>query len=419
MAKIAQIIIGDELLSGKIQDLNLKWLADFILPTGFKLNSSEIIGDDEEQIIATLDQTLKNNDAIIVTGGLGPTKDDKTKSVLANFLGVDLEESQEAIEVVSQHYERFDKTWTKENNSYHFLPKGVTPLNNPQGLAPGLMAEVNGKLIFCTPGVPREFQKMTEEVVYPILSTRLKSEATQLEIFNIRTVGIPEEKIFHEICPGLWEQLEEYGSVSSLPHTMSVDITLRLSKDNQLENKKKKILEILRSTPIWESIWQIGNIPLPQYIVEKAKEKNLTIAFAESCTGGLASSKVTDVSGSSSVFMGGVVTYSNDSKINLLGVKEETISSDGAVSANVAYEMANGARIKLDADIAISFTGIAGPGGGTEKKPVGTVGIGWSTASETKSKIYNFRGDRLKLKERFMTKGLFKLLRIIEDMPSH
>jgi nicotinamide-nucleotide amidase len=277
------------------------------------------------------------------------------------------------------------------------------------------MAEVNGKYIFCAPGVPREFQHMTRDIIYPILCDKLETQASQLEIFNIRTFGIPEEKIFHEICPGLWEQLEEFGSVSSLPQIMNVDITLRLQKDSQLESKKEKILEIMKNTPIWDSVWQIGTTPLPEYIVQKAKEKNLTISFAESCTGGLTASNITDISGSSSVFLGSVVCYANEVKTGLLGVKEQTLIDHGAVSSQTAYEMAEGARKTMSSDIAISFTGIAGPGGGTEDKPVGTVGIGWSTKNSTDSKTYQFRGDRLKLKERFMTKGLFKLLKIIEN----
>jgi nicotinamide-nucleotide amidase len=413
MAKIAQIIIGDELLSGKIQDLNLKWLADFLLPTGYKLNSSEIIGDSEEQIITTITNTLKNNDAILITGGLGPTKDDKTKAVLGQFLNSKLVENEKSIELVSEHYKRFDKEWSRENNHYHMIPEGVTPLSNPRGLAPGLMAEIDGKYIFCAPGVPREFQGMTEEVIFPILEEKLPSQATQLEIFNIRTFGIPEEKIFHEICPGLWEELEQFGSVSSLPQIMNVDITLRLERDAQLESKKEQIIEIMKNTPIWDSVWQIGTTALPEYIIQKAKEKNLTISFAESCTGGLTASNITDISGSSSVFLGSVVCYANEVKTGVLGVKEQTLIDHGAVSAQTAYEMAEGARKVMNSDISISFTGIAGPGGGTPDKPVGTVGIGWSTKDGTESKIYNFRGDRLKLKERFMTKGLFKLLQLI------
>lgn len=416
MAKIAQIIIGDELLSGKIQDLNLKWLADFLLPTGFKLNSSEVIGDEESQIIETLKNALAKNDAIIVTGGLGPTKDDKTKAVLAQFLGSQLEENQAAIELVTEHYKRFGKEWSKGHNGYHLIPSGVTPLKNPQGLAPGLMAEIEGKLIFCAPGVPREFQHMTSEVIYPLLSEKIATQSSELEIFNIRTFGIPEEKIFHEICPGLWEELEKFGSVSSLPQIMNVDITLRLTKDSELENKKVQIIEILKKTPIWKSVWQIGTTPLAAYIIEKAKEKNLTISFAESCTGGLTASNLTDISGSSSVFLGSVVCYANEVKTGLLGVKEKTLKDHGAVSAQTAFEMAEGARQSMKSDIAISFTGIAGPGGGSVEKPVGTVGIGWSTKNKTDSKLYQFHGDRLKLKERFMTKGLFKLLQIIENM---
>ncbi len=164
-----------------------------------------------------------------------------------------------------------------------------------------------------------------------------------------------------------------------------------------------------------KNVWQYGNLSLEEFIIKRAKEKNLTIAFAESCTGGLSASTLTDISGSSAVFLGSVVAYANKVKQNVLGVKEETIKEFGAVSIETAKEMAKGMKKISNADIVISFTGIAGPTGGSEEKPVGTVAIGWATNNSSDSKIYNFKGDRIKLKQRFCHRGLYKLLEIINS----
>jgi nicotinamide-nucleotide amidase len=416
MAKITQLIIGDEILSGKIQDLNLRFMAKYLLDKGHELVYSQIIHDNEEQIKYSIKEALQHSDLVVLTGGLGPTKDDKTKMVLKSFLDVDLVECDKAKVQVEQAYRHIGKTWTPETNDYHLVPKGVEPLENPKGLAPGLMAKYEDSYIFCAPGVPNEFQEMFRSVILPKINIQYGEHDIKTELFNIRTVGVPEEVIFGELCPTLWDDLEKFGKLSSLPQVMGVDLTLTLEKDDKLEEKKKSIRELISKSQIARNVWQYGNLDLKEYVVELANKKNITYAFAESCTGGLSASKVTDISGSSKTFLGSVVSYSNDVKEKILGVKKETMMKHGAVSAQTAFEMAEGTRKVTGADIAISFTGIAGPGGGSEEKPVGTVAIGWSTAKETRSKVYNFKGDRLKLKERFAQKGLFRLLKILNRM---
>ncbi|EQC44887.1 CinA family nicotinamide mononucleotide deamidase-related protein [Bacteriovorax sp. Seq25_V] len=410
MAQITQIIIGDELLSGKIQDLNLKWLATTLLPTKHKLVATRIIGDNEEQIKAVLTEASKESDAIIITGGLGPTKDDKTKKVLGDWIGGQMKENNQAMELAKTHYARWDREWTKELNSYHLIPEGITPLYNPIGFAPGLMLTKDNTYIFAAPGVPREFQGMLTDVILPIIDKEIGGEAEELELFNIRTYGIPEEVIFGKLCPTLWDDLEVFGSVSSLPGINGVDITIRLLKDNQVEEKKNKIKKIVYATDLAPNIWHIGLESLQEVVVMKAKEKGITFSFAESCTGGLVSSLITDISGSSTPFLGSIISYSNDVKIKQLGVKEETLKSFGAVSKETALEMAIGARERINSHIGISLTGIAGPLGGSKEKPVGTVAIGHSTSKESCSEVYNFHGDRIKLKERFAAKALSILL---------
>lgn len=416
MKKIAQIIIGDEILAGKIQDLNLKQMAEQFLPSSYKFQSATFIGDNENLIVETLEAMARKNDVLILTGGLGPTRDDLTKEVLGLFINgqKSLHENSNAKELAISHYQRLKREWSPELNNYHMLPENIEALYNPVGFAPGLYTEYKFNnhtcFIFAAPGVPREFQGMLKEVIIPMIEKKVQTFELGHELFNIRTYGVAEEVIFGKLCPTLWSDLEIFGKVSSLPNWMGVDITLTLKKDNNLEFNKEQIRKIISHTAIKDNIWHIGLESLPEVIVKEASAKNLTFSFAESCTGGLASSLITDISGSSKCFLGAVVSYANEVKMKQLDVKEETLNTFGAVSIETAHEMALGARVNLKTDLSVSFSGIAGPLGGSDKKPVGTVAIGLSTSEKTESEILQYSGDRERLKFRFAMAGLFKLL---------
>jgi nicotinamide-nucleotide amidase len=292
-----------------------------------------------------------------------------------------------------------ERSFNPDHSDYQNVPLEMQLLANPVGIAPGL----HYKNIFSLPGVPREFEAIFIESILPRLN-----HAKIIEKLIIKTYKVPESKIFNELAPTLWNELEAYGKVSSLPHVMGVDIGVVLEGEN-IQNKDM-IIDLIKATKLNEYIWHIGPETLEELIIKEAKAKNLKIGFAESCTGGLNASRITDVAGSSSVFWGSIVSYSNDVKMRSLQVKKETLKTKGAVSEETAYEMAKGALEELKVDIAISTTGIAGPGGGSKDKPVGTVGIGISSKFGTQSKMYKFRGDRLLLKERFSKAALFKLL---------
>jgi nicotinamide-nucleotide amidase len=408
--KATLIIIGDEILSGRTRDINGFWLAGFLSKVGISLSNISVVQDDEQSIHNALEIALNSNEIVFTSGGLGPTKDDITKNVLANYFNKDIIQDNESIELVTNLYKKFDRPWTTETNDYHFYPKDFQLTDNLNGFAPGLCFFNNGKALFSAPGVPREFSSMVENIFLPLIKdSNPKDILIPIKLLPIRTRGIPEEKIFSELCPNLWNDLSKVAKVSSLPHLLGVDIVLYIEEINY-EEKSKEVKEIIAKTDLPQFIWQYGELELEELIVKICREKNITIGFAESCTGGLTSSKITNVSGSSSVFLGSVISYANEVKTNLLNVKEQTLINFGAVSTECAKEMAKGAREVLKSDYAISFTGIAGPGGGTEQKPVGTVGIGWSGPNETSSEVLNFKGDRIGLKERFSRAGLFKLL---------
>ena len=219
--------------------------------------------------------------------------------------------------------------------------------------------------------------------------------------------------------PKLWEKLSQFGEVSSLPHKLGVDIGIKLTAetDQEILEKKEALNTIMQDTTLKDFIWHIGSESLEEVIIEKAKEKGLTIGFSESCTGGLLAHRLTNVSGSSSVFWGSIVSYANEVKMGCLQVEKDTLKNHGAVSEQTAFEMAIGARKNLGVDIAISTTGIAGPLGGSPEKPVGTVGIGSSTKEITESEILHFQGDRDQLKYAFSQAALYKLLDIIIKHP--
>lgn len=410
--KISLLAIGDELLKGETQDLNLYWLGKFLRTVGHQLKTSVFCGDSIEQINNSIDNLITNQspDLIIISGGLGPTIDDVTKKSLSKLLGETLEESEKAKSMVEEHYQRFGKKWSPELNFYHLIPKSVTPINNPTGLAPGLFSTYKNTSIICAPGVPKEFKTMVKEFFHGHYREKINPQTDRL---YIKTRGVPEEKIFNEIAPKLWGELSNFGRVSSYPRLTGIDILIDQIDSDNIE-KIKDLPSVKLLTPY---TWQVGNQSLEEFIINKLKEKGLTVATAESCTGGLVASGLTDVSGSSEVFIGGIVSYSNDIKMDELEVSPIDIEKYGAVSEEVVKQMAKGVREKYDVDISVSTSGIAGPGGGSTEKPVGTIAVGVSFKSGSFSKIYQLRNEgRKKTKNRFVACALLSLLNFIEKI---
>jgi len=413
--KIQLIIIGNELLNGKIQDKNTHFLATLAHKHHVSLTKVHIIEDNKEAFKLALSEAWEASDLVITTGGLGPTKDDLTKSMLSDFFHRELTETQAALEIAKKQYSDKGREYS-EKFEYHFIPKDFECIFNKIGYAPGLTFTEKNKTIASLPGVPSEYQVMLIEEVFPkILNTHKASELQKHVI--IKTYKIPEAQIFHKIVPDLWEKLSMFGEVSSLPHAYNVDIAVKIkakTKEDLLQSEKE-IIHLVSNTELKDYIWHHGEETLEEVIIKEAKEKGLTLGFSESCTGGLCASRITDVSGSSSVFWGSIVSYSNEVKMNSLHVSEETLKNHGAVSTETAYEMATGARENLKVDIAISTTGIAGPGGGSAEKPVGTVGIGFSDKNQSDSTIYQFNGNREQLKLRFSQVALFTMLERIRN----
>lgn len=410
--RIGFLIIGSEVLNGIVGDLNLKILSEFLSTYQLEIHEALICRDDSDSIVSDLSRLLSNNDLVITSGGLGPTKDDITKRALADFFKVPVVSSLESLQVAAKNYERFGKTSPDKSHEYAQFPKEFTPLNNNAGYAPGIFISHENKLVLSGPGVPREFKAILDEHFERLLKNKFKQNFFQETLF-IRTKGIPEEKIFNELDLHLWAELEKFGSVSSLPVLMGVNIGVKVlaSTLKELSSKKEEVLRVFENSPLKKYIWNIGFQKLEEKILEITNSKKIKFGFAESATGGLCSHRITNTPGSSTSFIGGIVCYNESIKENLLGVSSKTLAEHTAVSLECAKEMVQGIVTKLDLDIGISITGYAGPGGGTEKYPVGSVCIGvMKKGSEPQARHYVLRGDRSYLKEAFSEVALFTLL---------
>lgn len=410
--KISLLIIASEILEGKVQDISTFNLSKMLKSRSLSLNQVLTVSDNESQIINGLN-SLKDSDLIIVSGGLGPTPDDLTKFCLAKFFNCSLIKNVHSTEMTRKIYEHHGKK-VPDNHPYQQIPAKASSLFNSVGYAPGLLFKENTLTLISLPGVPAEFLAMAQMHLPPLLD----SAQNHFFDFIIRTQGIDEEAIFNKLDEGLWEKLITYGTVASLPYLSGVDITIRISADTleEVEKRKKDLNNFINAHPLKNYIWHIGQESLEACIINKAKALGIKFGFAESCTAGLCSSKITDVNGSSSVFYGSVVCYHSEIKTQLLKVSPELIEKFDVVSSAVAEKMASGLMELFPIDIAISLTGHAGPHNKEDKIPTGTVYISIVSELGNFTHHYQFRGSRERLKEAFAQAALFQLLKTLEKL---
>jgi len=399
------ISIGDELLYGEITDTNSTFIAEKLTGEGIEVVFSTSVGDDVNKIAEVFGMAGSRADVIIATGGLGPTSDDLTKKAIVKAFKRNLVFHEEILKEIEKSFEKSGKSMPKVNQNQALIPQGAKPLANRWGVAPGIFIEEGNKLFFALPGVPLEMKWMLENEVLPILRTK------KPDVFIIRkmlkTTGIPESVIYEKI-EGLIDPKGEV-KIAFLPSYLGVDVKLVVSWSNllatslkqkneseaKIEELEKKIREILGTY-----IYGTEDQTLEEVVGKLLSEKGKTIAVAESCTGGLIGAKFTNISGSSKYFERGVVTYSNQAKIELLGVPKEIIDQYGAVSEQTAILMAEGVRKLAKTDYGLSSTGIAGPTGGTPEKSVGLVYIGFACENDSFAQKFQFGGDRITNRER-------------------
>ena len=393
------LAIGSELVQGKIQDANGRWLGKFLSNRGLALKRISILPDDEKALSEFFKNQELKSQFFVISGGLGPTKDDKTKSFLSKLTNCELTEDENALKLAKAQYQRYQKEFDIKRTGYHLIPSGWEALANPVGLAPSLYSDQFR--ILALPGVPREFEAVIQDQadrLFPVI----KNQNQQL---SARIFGVSEEKIFFEKAPKLWEELEKLGQVSCLPHFPYVDIGI---SGNNLDNQA---FQSLIKDSLQDEIINFEGLHAAEIILDILKEKQQTLAIAESCTGGLCSSLLTDISGASKVYLGSVTSYSNQVKMNSLDVSSDTIEQHTVYSHQVAQEMAKGVSQALESHIGLSTTGIAGPDGGSKNNPVGRVYIGVCINGETTSFSRDFIGSRKQLKQRFADFAFLSLLR--------
>ena len=391
--KATILTIGDEILIGQIVDTNTVSIARHLNGLGIQIAEKCSIGDSREAIVETLDRVVRSSQVVVITGGLGPTKDDITKHTLAAYFGSELEYDETEGEHVRKLLERRGVPFTELNRAQAMLPKCCTVLHNAHGTAPGMWFDVpNGGVVISLPGVPFEMEHLMQDEVLPRLSERF--ELQQIVHRTLITRGIPESILAERI--EAWEDaLPDYLHLAYLPAPNVV--RLRLSAygvDGAMaEAEIARQFELLRAI-IGDNIVGFEGATVEQQIHDILTAKGLKLAVAESCTGGTIASKFTAIAGASQYFMAGVVSYSNEAKSDIIHVNMEDIMTYGAVSEQVARQMAEGVRSVAGADYAIATTGIAGPGGGSEAKPVGTVWMAVATPEKTIAVLRNCGTDR-------------------------
>ncbi|MBQ4061731.1 MAG: competence/damage-inducible protein A [Christensenellaceae bacterium] len=366
------LCVGTEILLGDIVNTNAAYIARELARIGIDLYHQSVVGDNPDRLKESIDLAFSRADLVIMTGGLGPTYDDLTKETVANYFGLKMVMDEKSLERLEMFFTQRKKAMTENNKKQAMMPEGATVFLNDNGTAPGLAVNKNGKTAVLMPGPPREMCPMLDEKVIPYL---MQFSTKIIKSHEMHMIGIGESAMEQQ----LRSYIESLEDVTVAPYAKDGECMVRVTAAARTEAEAEQLMQ-----PVMDEIQKrmdkyIYGIDVPNLETEliiKLKEAKKTIATAESCTGGTLSKRITDVAGASEVFGYGLCTYANEAKVKLLGVKQETLDAYGAVSEQTALEMARGIKAISGADIGLSTTGIAGPGGGTDEKPVGLVYVG-------------------------------------------
>ncbi|MDU2065861.1 MAG: competence/damage-inducible protein A [Sporomusaceae bacterium] len=402
---------GTELLLGEIVNTNAAFLAEQLNALGFHVLYQTTVGDNRERMAQVFKNALERADIVITSGGLGPTQGDITKEVSAEIFSLPLMLDPVSLDRITEFFKRRKLTMSDNNRRQAMIPQGALAIENERGTAPGVILEHLGKTIIHLPGPPFELEPMFHSSVVPYLEQRFGQQGTIVSKI-LRTYGIGESYLEEQIRDYILAQ--NNPTIALLVRSGEVIIRLTAKGADQAEAEmkifslEKKIRERLQGY-----IYGVNDDTLEGIIGRLLLEKELTVALAESCTGGLTSSRLTDVPGSSAYFMGSVVSYSNEVKMQELAVSSDTLRDYGAVSKETACQMAEGIRERFHTSIGVAITGIAGPGGATETKPVGLVYIALASERGTNWQEYRFAGTRKEIKTRSALAALNKLYRYV------
>lgn len=400
------IFTGTEMLLGQIINTNAAYLSRQLAAAGISLYRQVVVGDNLERIREAIDNARRRADLIIVSGGLGPTEDDLSREALAAALNLPLVEDPAARENVIRYFAARQRPMPSSNLKQALLPAGARALNNPYGTAAGVFLEHEGKIYALLPGPPREFEPMVADRLLPLLEPY---GARREVIFSrvLKIVGMGESAVEEAI-----KDLFHGDNPTLAPLAAPGEVTLRLTARAGSAEQARELIRPLETAireRLGEHLFGSDDDTLEGVVGAILAKRRLTLAIAESCTGGLLAHRVTNIPGSSDYFLGGMVAYSNAAKIKFLGVEEETLAAHGAVSPEVAAAMARGVRRAFAADIGVGVTGIAGPGGGTPAKPVGLVYIGLDIQGKVEVQRELFVGERENIKWQSTQSALYHL----------
>lgn len=391
----AEIIsIGTELLLGDIVNSNAQFLGQELAALGIEMYYQQVVGDNEERILHAFKEAYNRCDIIITTGGLGPTDDDLTKEMAAKYFNKRLFEDKESLENLQEYFKFRKRKMTTNNLKQALIPEGATAIKNNNGTAPGVIIEENNKIMIILPGPPKEMKPMFEEDIKPYLKS--KSDSVIISKM-IKILGIGESAVAETVK----DLMESQSNPTIAPYAKEIGVILRITAKAENEVAALKLIEPLEieiKNRLGENVYATEDISIEDVVAKLLIENKYTVSTAESCTGGMIASTLINYPGISEVFMEGAVTYSNEAKHKRLGVKNETLEKYGAVSEETAREMAIGIAKKANTDVSIVTTGIAGPGGGTEEKPVGLVYIGVYVKGKVKVEKHIFKGNRSKVR---------------------
>lgn len=393
----AEIIsVGTEILLGDIVNTNAQFLAKELAAIGIDVYNQTVVGDNEERMIKAFKNAFEKCDLIVTTGGLGPTPDDLTKETAAKFFNQELVVHEDSWKHIESYFSKNGRIMEGSNAKQAYFPKDAVVLPNPNGTAPGAILKKDQKMIVVLPGPPKEMKPMFIDHVVPYLQ---KYSDTILVSKVLRIFGIGEGVMAEEIS----DIINGQSNPTVAPYAKERDVTLRITAKAKDEEEAKKLIKPVEDKireRLNENIYGEDDVTLEEVVAKMLVSNKLTIATAESCTGGLIAATLINYPGISEVFMEGAVTYSNDSKMKRLGVNSDTLEKYGAVSGETAGEMAEGIAKKADTRVGIATTGIAGPGGGSSDKPVGLVYMGLHIDGNTLVRKFNFQGSRERIRQR-------------------
>ncbi len=404
------ISVGTEILLGSIVNTNAAYLAEKCAALGFSCYYQSVVGDNEERLTNVLKTACERSDIVIVSGGLGPTKDDITKEVAAAAMGKNLIMDERSKDRMEQYLEKCNLDITANNLKQAMIPEGAIAVDNGNGTAPGIIMEENGTHVILLPGPPNELIPMFEKDISEYM---MHMESSIIYSQTVKICGISESKA-ETIVEDL---IEEQNNPTIAPYAKSEEVHLRVTAKADSEKEAKKLVKPLvkeLKVRFGENVYTTDeNTTLEKAVVDLLLDNKLTVSTVESCTGGMIAARLINVPGVSEVFKSGHITYSNKAKRKVLGIKKSVIDKNGAVSESVAKEMAKGASSITKADVTLAVTGIAGPDGGTDEKPVGLVYIGCSVCGKVTVQEYHFSGNRAKIRESTTAAALILMRRCI------